>query len=150
MTVAGKEPAEDVKRALCRAIKLAGLEVLETRMFKLPGLDGRMVLSTASPAGWRHDLPAIELHTVVGFNGSVGEIEIRCAATDDAPLTNLFRAPCVQHCVCQLPELSTILKEVWIARREVIARLKAGEGEPIFDGKWNWAAPRLLGLEDVI
>jgi hypothetical protein len=59
MTVAGKEPAEDVKRALRRAIKLAGLEVDEIRMFKSPPLDGRIVLATASPDGWRHNTPAI-------------------------------------------------------------------------------------------
>ena len=139
MTHAGKEPAEDVKRAIRRAIELAGLEVDELRMFKSTRLDGRMVMGAASPAGWTHDLPAIALLAVVGFDGAVGEIEIRCAATDGDPLMEVFRAPRIQQCNCRLTDLPTTLKEVWVARREVIARLEAGEAEPVFDGKWNWA-----------
>lgn len=140
MTHAGKEPADDAKRAIRRAIELVGLEVRELRMCKSTRLDGRIVLGAASPAGWPHDLPAITLLAVVGFDGSIGDIEIRCAATDGDPLMEMYSAPRVQQCSCQLADLSTTLKEVWVARREVIARLKAGEAEPIFDGKWNWAA----------
>ena len=144
MTRAGKEPAEDVKRAIRRAIELAGLEVREVRMLKAPGLDGRIVLGEASPAGWPHDLSAIELLARVGFDGSIGEIELRCGATDGDPLMEVFRAPHVQRCTCRLADLPTTLKEVWVARREVIARLQAGESEPIFDGKWTWA----IGMKD--
>jgi hypothetical protein len=139
LTRAGKEPAEDAKRAIRRAIELAGLEVDELRMFKSTRLDGRIVLGAASPAGWPHDLPAITLLAVVGFDGSIGEIEIRCAATDGNPLMEVFNAPRIQQCNCRLVDLPTTLKEVWVARREVMARLEAGETEPIFDGKWNWA-----------
>lgn len=138
MTRAGKEPAEDVKRAIRRAIELAGLEVDELRMFKSTRLEGRIVLGAASPAGWPHDLPAITFLASVGYDGSVGEIEIRCAATEGDPLTGVFRVPRVQQCNCRLADLPTTLKEVWVARREVIARLEAGEAAPIFDGKWNW------------
>ena len=42
MTRAGREPAEDVKRAIRRAIEFAGLEVSEVRMFKTEGLHGRI------------------------------------------------------------------------------------------------------------
>lgn len=139
MTRAGKEPAEDAKRAIRRAIELVGLEVRELRMFKSTRLDGRIVLGAASPAGWPHELPAITLLGVVGFDGSIGDIEIRCAATDGDPLMEMFSAPRVQQCNCRLAELPTTLKEVWVARREVITRLEAGEAEPIFAGKWNWA-----------
>ena len=139
MTRAGKEPAEDVKRAIRRAIELAGLEVAELRMFKSTRLDGRIVVGAASPAGWPHDPPAIGLRAVVGFDGSIGEIEIRCAATDGDPVMEMFNAPYIQQCNCRLANLSTTLKEVWVVRREVIARLRAGESAPIFDGKWKWA-----------
>ena len=145
MTLAGKEPAEDAKRAIRRAIELVGLEVREVRMFKSTRLDGRIVLGAASPAGWPHDLPAITLLTVVGFDGSIGEIEIRCAATDGDPLMEVYSAPRIQQCKCRLADLPTTLKEVWVARREVIARLEAGEAEPIFDGKWTWA----IGMKDL-
>jgi hypothetical protein len=46
--------------------------------------------------------------------------------------------------LCRLADLPTTLKEVWVARREVIARLQAEESEPIFDGKWTWA----IGMKD--
>ena len=139
MTRAGKEPAEDVKRAIRRAIKFAGLEARDVRMFKSPGLDGRIVLGSASPAGWPYDLSAIELFAMVGFDGAVGEVQVRCTASDDDPLMGAFIAPHLQRCQCRLVDLLPTLKEVWVARRDVIARLAAGEVPPIFDGKWNWA-----------
>jgi hypothetical protein len=141
MTRAGKEPAEDVKRAIRRAIALAGLEVRDIRMFKSPELDVRIVLGSASPVDWPHELPAIGLTATVGFDGTIGDIEIRCVATDDDPLMQTYIAPHVQSCKCRPSDLSTTLKEVWVARRQVMARCQAGEEGPIFDGKWNWAIP---------
>jgi hypothetical protein len=138
LTSAGKEPAEDAKRAFRRAIELAGLDVHEVRMLKSEGLNGRMILAAGKPPKWPHDLPAIEMVAVVGFDGVTGEVEIRCAATDGDPVLETFNAPLLQHCSCPLASLPTTLKEVWIARREVISRLKAGESPPIFDGKWSW------------
>jgi hypothetical protein len=138
LTRSGKEPAEDVKRAIRRAIELAGLEVREVRMYKSPGLSGRLVMGEAGPAGWPHDQTAIELLGVVGFDGSVGEIEIRCTATDGDPLMEMFSAPHLQHCHCRLADLPTTLKEVWVARRDVMARINAGEAAPIFAGRWHW------------
>ena len=138
MTHAGKEPAEDVKRAIRRAVELAGLKAARIAMFKSTEADGRIVLGAASAADWPHELPALELWAVVGFDGTVGEVEIRCAATDGDPLMEMYNAPLLQRCNCRLADLPVTLKEVWIARREVIARLEAGESPPIFDGKWNW------------
>jgi len=129
----------DVKRAIRRAIELAGLKAARINMLKSTEAEGRIVLGAGSPAGWPHDLPAIELWAVVGFDGAVSDVEIRCAATDGDPLMKVYNALNVQQCKCQLADLPVTLKEVWIARREVIARLKAGESPPIFDGKWNWA-----------
>ena len=137
MTRAGREPAEDVKRAMRRAIKLAGLEVRELRMFKSPVISSRILMGNASPLDWPHEQPAISLLAAVGYDGAIGEVEIRCAATDGDPLMELYRAPRLQRCTCLLAALPTTLKEVWVARREVIARMEAGEAEPIFDGKWT-------------
>lgn len=148
MTRAGKEPAEDVKRAIRRAIELAGLEVCEMRMFKLRDRKGRAIRGAASPAGWPHDLPAVGLLVVVGFDGVVGEIDIRCAATDGCPLSEMLTAPHLQQCHCRLAELTTTLKEVWVARRQVIERLEAGEVAPIFAGRWNWAIVEGPSLPD--
>ena len=144
MTRAGREPAEDVKRAIRRAIEFAGLEVSEVRMFKTEGLHGRMVHAGASPAGWPYETPAVSFMVVVRFDGTVGEVDIRCAASDGDPLMNLYIAPNLQKCSCQLDDLPATLKEVWVSRREVIARMKAGEAEPIFDGRWTWA----VGFKD--
>jgi hypothetical protein len=145
LTRAGKEPAEDVKRAIRRAIEIAGLETQKVRMFKAPAADGRVVFGTGSPAGWPHDVSAIELFAVVGFDGSVSAVDIRCAATDGDPLMEVYNAPYLQKCRCPLADLTVTLKEVWVARREVISRLAAGETPPIFDGKWTWMlVPQLL------
>ena len=93
MTRAGKEPAEDAKRAIRRAFEVVGLETREVRMFKSSTSEGRIVLGTASPTGWPHELPAIELLVWVGFDGSVGEADIRCAATDGDPLMESVCSP---------------------------------------------------------
>ncbi len=119
---------------------LAGLKAARINIFpESTEAEGRIVLKgRGGPAGWPHDLPAIELWAVVGFDGAVSDVEIRCAATDGDPLMKVYNALNVQQCKCQLADLPVTLKEVWIARREVIARLKAKT--PIFDGKWNWAS----------
>ena len=146
MTRAGREPAEDVKRAILRAIEFAGLEVSEVRMFKTEGLNGRFVLGGANPAGWPYETPAVSFMAVVGFDGTVGEVDVRCAASDGDPLMDLYIAPNLQKCSCQLDDLPATLKEVWVSRREVIARMKAGEAAPIFDGKWNWT----IAMKDLL
>ena len=110
----------------------------ELRMFKSTTLEGRIIVGAASPTDWPHDSPAIGLLAVVKFDGSVGQIQIRCAATDGNPLMEMFRAPHIQQCNCRLADLPTTLKEVWVTRREVIDRVEAGEAAPIFDGKWKW------------
>ena len=129
MTRAGKEPAEDVKRAIRRAVELAGLEVRGVRMSKSPGLDVRLVLGWASPVGWPHKLPAIELNAVVGFDGTVGDIEIRCAATDDDPLMNTFIAPHVQRCKCRLPDYRRHSRRCgWLAAKSLQDSGRAKQG----------------------
>ena len=139
MTRAGKEPAEDAKRAIRRAIELAALQVKEMRMFKLPESQVRFVTGTATPDGWPHKLPAVEVRATVGFDGSIDRVTVHCGASDGDPMAELWIAPRVQQCDCDLEDLPRTLKEVWVARREVMAKFKAGVKGPIFDGKWKWA-----------
>jgi len=138
MTRSGREPAEDVKRAFRQAIEFTGLKLHEVHMHKMDHIQGRVIHATAFPEGWPHDLPAIEMLTTVRFDGTVDTVQIRCGASDGDPLMETFRAPRVQRCCCDKVDLAMTLKEVWAARREVVARLAQGETPPIFDGKWNW------------
>ncbi len=97
------------------------------------------MLGGASPAGWPYEIPPVTFIVVVGFDGTVEEVEIHSSASEGNPMMDLYIAPNLQKCKCQLDDLPATLKEVWVSRREVIARMKAGEPEPIFDGKWTWA-----------
>jgi hypothetical protein len=133
LTRGGKEPAEDVKRAIHRAIELAGLEAQEVRMLKASQLDRRIILGDARPAGWPYKSSAISIMTFVAFSEAVGKAEIRCLASDGDPIVHCFTAPLLPGCRSQLSDLPPTLKEVWIARRKVIARVQAGETGPIFD-----------------
>lgn len=138
MTRAGKEPAEDVKRAFRRAIDFAGLKVGAVRMHKIPAATVRVVHGTAMPEDWPHPGPPVEMYTSVGFDGKIQPVQIRCCATNDDPLADVLGTPILIGCYCELDELPVTLKEVWAAHWEVITRLEDGEPLPIFDGKWQW------------
>ena len=139
MTRAGKEPTEDVKRAFQRAIDFAGLDVYKIQMVKSDEGGGRGVIGWAKPQWWRHDCPAIEMSTLVKFDGQVELVNVRCAACDDDPIAHVFEAPRIQECRCSLAELPQVLKEVWAARGSILQRWKNGESLPIYDGRWTWA-----------
>jgi hypothetical protein len=149
MPRAGKEPAEDAKHAIRRAIELAGLKVLSISMHSMSEHECRLVHGMVIPDEWPHEVPAISLLVKVGFDGSIGETQILCSATNDHPLQNVFTVPALQNCFCPLEELPATLKEVWVSRRQVIDRLRSGEIPPIFDGKWNWELPN-LALPDIV
>ena len=144
MTRAGKEPAEDVKRAFVRAIELAGLKVHFVQMSKSQGVAGRWIMGAANPEGWAHECPAIELHAFVDLTGDIGAVEIRCSATDDDPLEKVFVAPTVRHCSCPLESLPETLVAVWEERQAVIDRVRRGEQDSHFVGRWEWKAPEEL------
>ena len=148
MARAGKEPAEDVKRAFRRAIDLVGLTVGELHMYKTRGVEARIVHATAGPQGCPQERFPVELVAAVGFDGTVSPIRINCSASDGDPLMEMFTAPRIQKCTCDVAELSLTLKEVWVARREVLARLEAGETPPVFAGKWNWCVHSSPELPD--
>ena len=141
MNRAGKEPAEDVKRAFVRAIEMAGLQVHFVQMFKSQGRAGRWIMGAANPEGWAHKLPAIALHAFVDDTGRTGAVEIRCSATDDDPLKKVFVAPTVRHCSCALQSLPETLRAVWEERHMVVDRIKQGNLGPRFVGQWTWEVP---------
>ena len=142
MTRAGKEPAEDVKRAFRRAIKLAGLKVHRVEMHKTEGVNGRLILGSANPEGWPHECPALGMSTAVDFGGNVGPVTMRCAATEEDPLPNTFIARTVRGCSCQLQDLPATLKAVWAERQVIIDLVKRGElVESKFIGCWTWETP---------
>jgi hypothetical protein len=141
MTRAGREPTEDVRRAFRRAIEFAGLDVHKIQMMKSDESGGRVVFGWAKPEWWQHDCPAIEMSTLVKFDGHVEMVNLRCAACDDDPDAHVFDAPHLQGCLCSLAELPQVLKEVWAARGSVLRRWQDGEPLPIHDGRWTWAQP---------
>jgi hypothetical protein len=59
----------------------------------------------------------------------------------------MWTAPRICDCYCDLPSLPATLKEVLAARREVIARLEEGDTPPIFDGRWTWEVLKMAGEE---
>jgi len=141
MTRAGKEPAEDVKRAFRRAIKLAGLKAHRVEMIKTEGFTSRVIMGWANPEGWPHKCPALEMNTLVNFNGAVGRVDIRCSATDEDPVLNVFNARTVQNCSCDLKDLPATLKAVWVERQLVIDLEKQKKLPPAFVGRWTWETP---------
>jgi hypothetical protein len=141
MTRAGKEPAEDVKRAFRRAIELAGLKVHRVEMFKTEGFTGRIILGSANPEGWPHKCPAMEMSTLVGFGGEIGRVDIRCAATDEDHLVSGFSARTVRNCSCELKDLPVTLKAVWAERQAIVDLVKQGKLTSAFVGHWTWEAP---------
>ena len=141
MTRAGKEPAEDVKRAFRRAIELAGLKAHRVEMFKTEGSSGRIVMGSANPEGWPQECPAIEMSTLVNFNGEVGRVDIRCAATDEDHLLSAFSARTLRACSCELDDLPATLKAVWAERQLIIDLVKQGKLTSAFVGRWTWESP---------
>ena len=141
MTRAGKEPAEDVKRAFRRAIELTGLKVHWVKMFKTEGSSGRIIMGSANPDDWPHKCPAIEMNTMVDFNGEVGRVDIRCAATDEDHLVVGFSARTVRNCSCELHDLPATLKAVWAERQAIVDLVKQGKLTAAFVGRWTWEAP---------
>ena len=141
MIRAGKEPAEDVKRAFVRAIALAGLQVHRVQMFQGAGVAGRFVMGSANPDGWAHECPVIGMHSFVDFTGEISAVAIRCSATDQDPLMNVFLAPTIRDCSCALENLPETLQAVWAERQVVIDWVTQVKLASRFVGRWVWEAP---------
>ena len=98
-------------------------------------------MGSANPEGWPHKCPAIEMNTLVDFNGEVGRVDIRCAATDEDHLLSAFSARTVRACSCELEDLLATLKAVWAERQLIIDLVKQGKLTSAFVGRWTWEAP---------
>jgi hypothetical protein len=140
MVRAGREVAEDVKRRLEEACREAGLAVGESQ-FCLTGTGkARWVLVDASPPGWPHALPALDLWTTVQVSGGMDDVQIRCLATDEDPAVAICRAPTLRECFVPLDLLSFTLKAVLAERQTVMAFMVEGR-KPPFTLTWKWAVP---------
>ncbi|MCY2927525.1 MAG: hypothetical protein NT031_19220 [Planctomycetota bacterium] len=145
MTRAGKEPAEDVKRAFRRAIQSAGLKARQVRMNKSPYGDRRLVLGHAEPEGWPHETPAITMYTAVDFTGDVHAVQVQCSASDEACLKDFWEVPVVQNCSCRMEDLPETLQALWAERQVVMDLLKRGVLTLPLTGRWVWAVPNMGG-----
>jgi len=146
MTRKGKKSAEDVKKAFVRAIELAGLKVDFVQRFKGEVVARQLVIGTAKPEGWPHKSPPIEMHALVDLTGEIGAVDIRCSATDQDSLKNIFGAPKLRDCSCELEDLPETLQAVWAERQVVIDRVKQGGDGSRFVGRWVW---QVIGKSDL-
>ena len=98
-------------------------------------------MGTANPDDWPHELPAVEVRTTVGFDGSVDRVTVHCGASDGDPMAELWTAPHVQQCDCDLADLPRTLKEFGLPAVRY-GEVQRGVKGPIFDGRWKWAVIR--------
>lgn len=139
---AGREVAEDAKRAVRRAFEYVGLEPHEVRMFMTRDKKARFIIGGANPQGWIHDIPALSVEFWVTTTGNITPVKVFCEASEDDPTTSMaLGVLAVKGCLCQLDALSETLKGVWADRQELVAKQKAGEQIRSFTGKfqWEWA-----------
>jgi hypothetical protein len=100
----------------------------------------RFVLLDASPLGWDHDWPVIEIQAIVSTAGDVRNIRLLCQATNDEPMAAFCTAPTLRDCDVPPEGLSETLRAVLDERDAVIRMMKEGQRPP-FTIKWYWAAP---------
>ena len=81
------------------------------------------------------------MRTFIDFKRSIGSVEIRCSANDEDRIMNVYRAPTVRDCSCELENLSEILAAVWKERQIVLDWVKRVDRESRFVGRWVWAPP---------
>jgi hypothetical protein len=136
---AGKEVAEDAKRAVQRAFEHAGLKPSEVRMIMEQDQKARFILGGANPPSWAHRLPALSVEFSVTTSGLVTPVRVFCDASDDDPATSMGPGVLsIKDCICRLEDISEVLKGVWIERETLVARQKAGEHIRSFAGTFRW------------
>ena len=140
ITRAGREPAEDVRRAMKRACQEAGLVVSKTMARLIDDRTARAVMVDGSPPGWPHDGPMVSLLTLVTIAGDVGRVRIYCQGTDDDPILSVFTNPMIQDCVVTLEEIGETLKTALIDRVRVRKLVAEGREPPFVVGDWTWDA----------
>mgnify|MGYP000862597723 FL=1 len=139
---AGKEVAEDAKRAVRRAFEHVGLELYQVQMSLAPAQKARFILGGANPQDWPHEIPALSVEFWGTTTGRVTPIRVFCDASNDNPAMSIASGVlAVKDCVCGLEQLPNALKDVWAERQELLARQTAGEQIHSFIGKfrWEWA-----------
>ena len=78
-------------------------------------------------------------------SGEILTAKVFCRASDDDPMTSvLLGVLCIQDCICYLKELPVVLKHLWAERQRLMAKLKAGEKLPIFQGRFLWGPPEIF------
>lgn len=140
MTRAGREPTEDVKRRLGTACHEAGLRVMLSRFSLSPSRDCRCIVVAAAIKNPLHKWPTVEIVTHVKTSGDVGEVEVRCQASDEEPMRAMYTAPTLRDCTVPLDQLPETLKAVLAERQTVINLMGDGE-KPPFQIRWRWAVP---------
>jgi hypothetical protein len=144
---AGREVAEDAKRAVRRAFECVGLKPCQVRMIMAQDQKARFILGGANPQGWAYDIPALSVEFWVTTSGRITPVKVFCDAGDDDPTTSTaFGVLAVKDCVCRLEELPEILKGVWAEREELVARQKAGERVRSFTGRFRWRWTTMDGV----
>ena len=135
--------AEDIKRAIQRAVGYVGLKLHKVRMILGEDQQARIILGGGKPGNWPHELPAISVEVLVATNGDIEPVRILCKATDENPvIAAVGGALSLTNCRCDLVALPGVLKEVWAEREELMAMRKAGEQIRSYSGRfrWEWTA----------
>lgn len=145
MTRAGREPAEDLKRRLVAACQEVGLSVTSANMHLGPDGASRVVLVSASPAGWWHASPMLSVTGIIPVTGRWPEsVDIRCCASDTDPLP--MNSPWMKG-RDQVPMHALLeeLRQTIAEREQVIAAMKSGLPGPYRFERTVWEPVDLLG-----
>jgi hypothetical protein len=86
---AGREVAEDAKRAVRRTFDYLDLKPYQARMMMAQDRKARFILGGATPWGWPYDIPALSVEFWVAMNGDVTPVKVSCDASDNDPITSM-------------------------------------------------------------
>ena len=140
---AGRELTEDVKKRIKVGCQESGLQVASAHMYLRKDMGDRVVHVCASPPGWQHECPLVEILTVVKTNGYwSGDVDVRCMATDQDPVLHVWVAPVMRgRGAIPIGGLIEHLMDTLEEREQVMAAVKLGvEGPYVFEQS-RWAAP---------
>jgi hypothetical protein len=86
------------------------------------------------------------LRSCVGLDGSIGPIQILCAATDGDPLEQIWVAPTVRDAEIPLDALPHAIRMI-LRERDAIVQMMAEGKQPPFAGlHWTWQIVEPPGL----
>ncbi len=146
MIRAGREPAEDVIRRITAACEAAGLVVRGRHSSISHQSRLRLIQVWAARKDWSHSLPMLGLRACVGLDGSIGPVQILCAATDGDPLEQIWVAPTVRDAEIPLDALLHAIRMI-LEERDAIVQMMAEGKQPPFAGlHWTWQVVQPPGL----